>query len=65
MQILIDSVDDNGKKLSEVEIVDNILSLILWGHESTSNVMTWGLYYLAKYLEILEKLKVNIDCIDN
>ncbi|XP_010926147.1 7,8-epoxymelianol synthase CYP88A154 [Elaeis guineensis] len=57
MQILIDSVDDNGNKLSEVEIVDNILSLILGGHESTSNVMTWGLYYLAKYPEILEKLK--------
>ncbi|XP_020268060.1 ent-kaurenoic acid oxidase 2-like [Asparagus officinalis] len=57
LQILIDSVDENGNKLNEVEVMENIVSLILGGYESTSNVMTWGLFYLAKYPEILEKLK--------
>ena len=65
LQILMDSVDENGSKLNEVEVTENIVSLILGGYESTSNVMTWGLYYLAKYPEILEKLKVNNDFIDD
>lgn len=58
MQIMLDSTDENGEKMSEMEVVENIVSLILGGYESTSNVMTWALYYLAKYPEVLEKLKV-------
>lgn len=58
LQILMDSVDENGTKLNEVEVMENIVSLILGGYESTSNVMTWGLYYLAKYPDVLERLKV-------
>ncbi|KAJ0985896.1 hypothetical protein J5N97_004252 [Dioscorea zingiberensis] len=57
MQTLMDYTDENGNRLSDVEVLDNIFSLILGGYESTSNVMTWALYYLAKYPEILEKLK--------
>lgn len=57
MQILMDSVDENGAKMKEIEVVENIVSLILGGYESTSDVMMWGLYYLAKHPDILEKLK--------
>nr|UHB15508.1 cytochrome P450 [Paris polyphylla] len=57
MQLLMDSVDENGNKLNDMEVVENVVSLILGGYESTSDVMSWGLYYLAKYPEILEKLK--------
>ncbi|KAI0516202.1 hypothetical protein KFK09_008874 [Dendrobium nobile] len=57
MQILMDSVDENGAKLREMEVVENIVSLILGGYESTSDVMMWGLYYLAKHPDILERLK--------
>ncbi|XP_068642582.1 ent-kaurenoic acid oxidase 2-like [Aristolochia californica] len=57
LQILIDSTDENGEKMSETQIVENIVSLILGGYESTSNVLTWALYYLAKYPAVLEKLK--------
>ncbi|XP_039115579.1 ent-kaurenoic acid oxidase 2-like isoform X2 [Dioscorea cayenensis subsp. rotundata] len=57
MQTLMDYVDENGNRLNDVEVLDNIFSLILGGYESTSNVMTWSLYYLAKYPQILERVK--------
>ncbi|KAJ6800729.1 ent-kaurenoic acid oxidase 2-like [Iris pallida] len=57
MQILIDSTDADGNKLGEAEVIDNIVALILGGYESTSDVMTWALYYLAKYPHVLDKLK--------
>ncbi|XXG83883.1 hypothetical protein AAC387_Pa10g1532 [Persea americana] len=63
MQIMLDSTDENGEKMSEMEVVENIVSLILGGYESTSNVMTWALYYLAKYPEVLEKLKEEVSSI--
>ncbi|GLJ04686.1 hypothetical protein SUGI_0001290 [Cryptomeria japonica] len=57
LQVLMDSVDSNGDKLSEEEILDNIVSIILGGYASTANSITWALYYLAKYPAVLQKLK--------
>ncbi|KAH9307399.1 hypothetical protein KI387_035310, partial [Taxus chinensis] len=57
LQDLMDSVDSNGGKLGEEEILDTITSLILGGYESTASSMTWALYYLSKYPKVLCKLK--------
>ncbi|KAH9328402.1 hypothetical protein KI387_000510, partial [Taxus chinensis] len=57
LQNLMDSVDFNGDKLSEEEILDNMLGLILAGYASTANSITWALYYLAKYPTVLQKLR--------
>ncbi|KAL6007172.1 hypothetical protein ACLOJK_032668 [Asimina triloba] len=65
LQVLVDSTDEDGSKMTEVEIVQNIVSLILGGYESTSNVMTWALYYLAKYPGVLQKLKEEIGQMSN
>ncbi|XP_058088361.1 ent-kaurenoic acid oxidase 2-like [Magnolia sinica] len=65
MQMMMDSTDENGENMSEMEVVENIVSLILGGYESTSNVMTWALYYLAKYPSVLNKLKEEIRGITN
>ncbi|KAH9307400.1 hypothetical protein KI387_035311, partial [Taxus chinensis] len=57
LQNLMDSVDSKGEKLSEKEILDNMVSLILGGYASTANSITWALYYLAKYPRVLHKLR--------
>ncbi|XP_057845932.2 ent-kaurenoic acid oxidase 2 [Cryptomeria japonica] len=57
LQNLMDSVDSNGEKLNDEEILDNMVSLILAGYASTSLSMTWALYYLAKYPSVLHKLR--------
>ncbi|KAL6658156.1 hypothetical protein ACP70R_003742 [Stipagrostis hirtigluma subsp. patula] len=49
--------DETGKKLSDEEVVDNIVSLVLAGYESTSNVLMWAAYHLAKSPEFLRKLR--------
>ncbi|KAG0455434.1 hypothetical protein HPP92_024726 [Vanilla planifolia] len=58
LQFLMNSIGEDGLKLEEVEVVEIIVMLILASYETTSDVMTWGLYYLAKHPEILEKVKV-------
>lgn len=50
--------DEEGKRLSEKEVVDNIVSLIVAGYLSTALVTTWAIYYLAKYPNVLSKLRV-------
>ncbi|KAI4365907.1 hypothetical protein MLD38_021846 [Melastoma candidum] len=46
--------DEQGNKLTDREVVDNIGSLIFGGFESMALSNMWVIYYLAKYLKVLE-----------
>lgn len=51
--------DENGDKLSDQEVLDNIVSLVIAGFGSTSLASMWAIYYLAKYPDVLQKLRVS------
>ncbi|KAK1363375.1 Ent-kaurenoic acid oxidase 1 [Heracleum sosnowskyi] len=55
--------DDEGKELSDTEVLDNIVSLVIAGYESTSLAIMWALYYLAKYPSVLQKLREENMCL--
>ncbi len=48
-------------EISKQEIVDEIKTLLLAGHETTSNLLTWSLYHLSQNLEVLSKYKEDFD----
>jgi cytochrome P450 len=50
--------DEEGNKLVDQEVLDNIVSLVAAGYESTSLASMWALYYLSKFPNVLEKLRV-------
>ncbi|KAE8124088.1 hypothetical protein FH972_018998 [Carpinus fangiana] len=49
--------DEEGNKLIDQEVLDNIVSLVAAGYESTSLASMWALYYLSKFPNVLEKLR--------
>lgn len=57
MDGLMQIEDDDGDKLSDKEVVDNIVSLVAAGYISTSLASTWAIYLLAKYPIVLKKLR--------
>ncbi|KAA8542381.1 hypothetical protein F0562_023483 [Nyssa sinensis] len=57
MDGLMQFKDDEGKQLSDVEVLDNIANLIFAGYESTALSTMWALHYLAKYPNVLQKLR--------
>jgi ent-kaurenoic acid hydroxylase len=58
MDGLIQIEDGEGDKLSDKEVVENIVSLVAAGYNSTSLVSMWAIYLLAKYPIVLKKLRV-------
>lgn len=50
------------KQLSDTEVIDNIVSLVVAGYVSTSLAIMWAIYYLAKYPQVLQKLRVLFVC---
>ena len=58
MSGLMQMEDEHGNKLCDDEVVDNIVSLVVAGYESTSNAIMWAAYHLAKSPHALRKLRV-------
>jgi len=48
---------ENGNKFSAKEIYGNVFSILLAGEDTTSNSISWALYYLAQYPEIITKIR--------
>jgi len=52
---------ETGKKLNAEEILDEVMTMFVAGHETTSVVLTWTLVLLHQHPEIFEKVKSEID----
>jgi cytochrome P450 len=47
--ILLEATTPDGERLTPEEISDETLTLILSGHETTANVLTWAFAYLSEH----------------
>ncbi|XP_004976419.1 ent-kaurenoic acid oxidase 1 [Setaria italica] len=57
MGALMRTEDEGGRLLSDEEVVDNIVSLVLAGYQSTASALMWAVYHLAKAPHALAKLR--------
>jgi cytochrome P450 len=56
LSMLMSSTDDEGNGLTDEELRDELLSLLLAGHETTATAMSWALYWTHSLPEVKEKL---------
>lgn len=49
--------EETGETMSESQVRDEAITLLLAGHETTANALSWGFYLLSKHPEICEKVK--------
>jgi len=63
LQMLVDAVDveGDGGRLGDREIRDQLVTLFLAGHETTSHALTWTWYLLAQHPEVEDKLHAELD----
>jgi cytochrome P450 len=58
LDMLLESrYEDTGEPMAENQIIDEILILIIAGHETTANALAWTLYLLAHHPEELHRLR--------
>jgi cytochrome P450 len=56
--LLLNSADpETGTGMNRRQLRDEMLTIFTAGHETTSNAMTWTLYYLARHPEVMSKLR--------
>jgi cytochrome P450 len=62
LSMLMNAVDEEtGERMDDVQLRDEVMTLFLAGHETTSNALTWTLWQLANLPEIESKLRAEID----
>lgn len=53
-----DDNNDDDNKLTDKQLKDNILTLLVAGHDTTTAALTWLIKFLAENPAVLERLRV-------
>jgi cytochrome P450 len=57
LDMLLDARDENGAGMSDPQLRDEVMTLLLAGHETTANTLAWTLYLLAQNPEQQSRLE--------
>ncbi|MFM1798989.1 MAG: hypothetical protein RLZZ117_1267 [Cyanobacteriota bacterium] len=60
LSLLLDARDEEGQGLSDGELRDELLTLLVAGHETTATAMSWALHWLATRPEVQRRLRQEV-----
>jgi cytochrome P450 len=65
LEMLLRSQDEEGDRMSDEQLRDEVMTLFLAGHETTANALSWTWYLLAQHPEIEARLFAEISAVLN
>ena len=60
LSLMMSARDEAGEGMKDYELRDELMTLMLAGHETTATAISWGLYWIHRYPEIKAKLRAEI-----
>jgi len=60
LSLLIAAKDEAGQGLSDQDIMDQLLTIVFAGHETTAVMLAWAFYFLHQNPDALERLRKEI-----
>lgn len=64
LSMLLTARDRFGEPLSDVELRDQLMTLLLLGHETTASGLAWIFYWLCQNLDVRDRLLIELDATD-
>ena len=61
LSLLLEARYENGELMSDLEIQDELMTMLFAGHETTANSLAWSFYWLHRLPEVGQKLKAELD----
>lgn len=65
LSLMMSARNEQGEPIKDVELRDDLMILLLGGHETTSMSITWALYWIHHLPQVYEKLMAELDTIDD
>lgn len=63
LTMLLQARDEHGAGMADEQLRDEALTLLLAGHETTANGLSWTLYLLAQHPEVLGRLEEELSTV--
>jgi len=57
LDMLLSTRYEDGSGMTDIQLIEESLILFVAGHETSANAMTWAFYEIAKYPEIIKRIK--------
>jgi len=64
LSLMMSARDAQGEGLSDIELKDQMMTLLVAGHETTATALSWALYWIHKLPEVKQKLIAELDSLD-
>ncbi|MEL4896667.1 cytochrome P450 [Crocosphaera sp. Alani8] len=64
LTLLMLAKDEEGNQMSDQELQDELITLLIAGHETTASSLTWALYWIHYCPEVEEKLRSHFSNLD-
>jgi len=61
LSLLLDARFEDGEPMSDAEVCDQLVTLLVAGHETTATALAWALELLAHHPEPLARLQAELD----
>jgi unspecific monooxygenase len=56
LSLMMSAQDENGEGMTDIELRDELMTLLLAGHETTASALTWALYWVHNLPTVRQKL---------
>ncbi|MGB3402141.1 MAG: cytochrome P450 [Microcoleaceae cyanobacterium] len=61
LSLMMAARDEDGQPMSDIELRDELLTLLFAGHETTATALAWALYWVHQQPEVYQKLIQELD----
>ena len=65
LSLLMSARDEAGNPMTDVELRDESITLLLAGHETTASAISWALYWIYRLPEVREKLLAELETVSD
>lgn len=64
LSLMMSARDENGEAMTDIELRDELMTLLFAGHETTASALTWAFYWIHHLPNVREKLLTELNSID-
>ena len=64
LSLMMSARDEAGQPMTDVELRDELMTLLVAGHETTASALTWALYWVDQLPQVRDKLLQELDSVD-
>ena len=65
LSLMICARDEDGQPMSDAQLHDELITLLLAGHETTASAISWALYWIHRQEQVREKLMGELSQLGN